>query len=85
LPFLESGLIDLLLENSDNFQTVIPVHDGIMEPLAGLYHTDLGAYFEASVNAGNLALHRILGAARVRYPNASLLTKKFPLMFDNLN
>ncbi len=85
LPFLEPALIDLLLENSSSFQAVIPIHNGLPEPLAGLYHRELAAHFEASVAAGNLALHRILGTCKIHYLVTDHLLKKHPLLFANFN
>lgn len=85
LPFLEPELISNLLINALNTMGVIPVHDGVYEPLAALYHKDLVPVFEASVYSGNLALHKILATCKVHYFDASLLIKKYPHLFTNFN
>ena len=85
LPFLQPELIDCLLENRGSFQAVIPVHDGVMEPLAGFYHQDLAGHFEKALVAGDLALHRILLARNAKYQDVSMLIQKYPLLFTNFN
>ncbi len=85
LPFLEPELIDRLLENATDCLAVIPVHEGIAEPLAGLYHRDLGDIFEEAVATGNLALHKILRTCRVHYLGTDLLLKRHPNLFANFN
>jgi molybdenum cofactor guanylyltransferase len=85
LPFLEPELMDALLENAGSYQAVIPVHDGVMEPLAGIYHRNLGLHFETSIQAGKLALHSILDSVSVHYHDTSKLLKAYPHLFDNLN
>ena len=85
LPFLQPELIDCLLENVDGYQAVIPIHDGVMEPLAGIYHQELAGHFETALTAGDLALHRILLASKAKYQDVSHLIKKYPLLFTNFN
>jgi molybdopterin-guanine dinucleotide biosynthesis protein A len=85
LPFLEPELIDRLLENAKDCLAVIPVHGGVSEPLAGLYHRDLGKIFEEAVSTGNLALHKILRTRSVHYLETDLLLGKYPNLFANFN
>ncbi len=85
LPFLELEFIDGLLSVRGLYQAVIPVHQGIMEPLAGLYHKDLWNQFEKAVLTGNLALHKILGSCHVHYLVTDRLLEKYPNLFTNFN
>lgn len=85
LPFLETELIDLLLSNIGSRQAVIPVHHGVREPLAGLYHKDLGKHFESAVLAGVLALHKTLDSCDVHYIETEYLLEKYPNLFTNFN
>ena len=85
LPFLNQELILSLLTEAENSMGVIPIHDGVYEPLAALYHKDLSPVFEASVYSGNLSLHKILGTCKVNYLDASPLIKKYPQLFTNFN
>lgn len=85
LPFLETELIEMLLSERGTWHAVIPVHHGVREPLAGLYHKDLGKHFETSVSAGVLALHKILDSCNVHYIDTEHLLVKYPDMFTNLN
>lgn len=85
LPFLEPELIDALLAAAGNNQAVIPVHQGVSEPLAGLWHRDLAENLRLSVAAGNLALHRILQLCNVHYLETEPLLLKYPNLFANFN
>ena len=85
LPFLQPELIDCLLDNADSYHAVIPIHNGVMEPLAGIYHQELAGQFETAITAGDLALHRILLASKAKYQDVSQLIQKYPLLFTNLN
>ena len=85
LPFLEPELIINLFTKAGNSLAVIPVHDGVFEPLAALYHKDLSPVFEASVYSGNLTLHKILANCKVQYFDAAQLMIKYPQLFTNFN
>jgi molybdenum cofactor guanylyltransferase len=85
LPFLQPELIDCLLENTVSCQAVIPIHNGVMEPLAGIYHQELAGHFEIALASGELALHRILLASKAKYQDVSQLIQKYPLLFTNFN
>jgi molybdopterin-guanine dinucleotide biosynthesis protein A len=85
LPFLEQELIDALLEKTNHCLAVIPVHNGVKEPLAGLYHRELAIHFEAALNSGILALHQILGTTNVHYLETDHLLEKYPNLFVNFN
>jgi len=85
LPFLQPELIDCLLENASSYQAVVPVHNGVMEPLAGIYHQKLAGHFETALTAGDLALHRILHRSKAKYQDVSQLIQKYPMLFTNFN
>lgn len=85
LPFLEREFIEELLNYAQNYQAVVPMHNGNMEPLAALYHKDLGKIFGEAVADGNLALRHILRSCRVKYFEADPMTEKYPNLFVNLN
>lgn len=85
LPFLEPELISNLFNKAENTMGVIPIHNGVYEPLAALYHKDLLPVFEASVYSGNLALHKILATCKVQYFDTTPLIQKYPHLFTNFN
>ena len=85
LPFIEREFIGELLNATPNFQAVVPMHNGNMEPLAALYHKDLGKIFGEAVADGNLALRHILRSCRVKYFEADPMMEKYPNLFANLN
>ncbi|MEK7718467.1 MAG: molybdenum cofactor guanylyltransferase [Bacteroidota bacterium] len=85
LPFLEREFIEELLNSSPNYQAVVPMHNGKMEPLAALYHKNLGKIFGEAVANGNLTLRHILRSCHVNYFEAGPITGKYPNLFTNLN
>jgi molybdopterin-guanine dinucleotide biosynthesis protein A len=85
LPFLQPELILALLEAAGTNHAVIPVSQGIAEPLAGLYHSDLAEYFQLEIAKGNLALHKILQSCKVHYLETDELVLKYPKLFTNFN
>jgi molybdopterin-guanine dinucleotide biosynthesis protein A len=85
LPFLEAELIALMLEKTERNQAVIPVHNGVMEPLAGLYTRELGTNFEEAISSGNFALRKILANCKVYYFDTTMLLEKYPNLFSNFN
>jgi molybdopterin-guanine dinucleotide biosynthesis protein A len=85
LPFLEKELIEELLLSAHNAQALVPIHGGIIEPLAALYRRDLAPTFEEAVAKGNLALHKILLSCSTNYLDVDPLIEKYPNLFVNLN
>ena len=85
LPFLEREFIENLISAAPDYQAVVPMHNGNMEPLAALYHRNLGTIFEEAVANGNLALHKILHSCHVNYLETGLMMEKYPNLFINLN
>ncbi len=85
LPFLQPELVVALLEAAGTNQAVIPVSQGMAEPLAGLYHSDLAEYFQLEIAKGNLALHKILQSCQVCYLETDGLLLKYPHLFVNFN
>jgi molybdopterin-guanine dinucleotide biosynthesis protein A len=85
LPFLQPELIEVLLKAAGTNQAVIPVSQGMAEPLAGLYHSDLAEYFQFEIAKGNLALHKILQSCQVHYLETDELLLQYPNLFTNFN
>jgi molybdopterin-guanine dinucleotide biosynthesis protein A len=85
LPFLQPELVVALLEAAGTNQAVVPVSQGMAEPLAGLYHSDLAEYFQLEIAKGNLALHKILQSCKVHYLDTEELVLKYPNLFTNFN
>ncbi len=85
LPFLEGEFIEELLNAALGYQAVVPMHNGKMEPLAALYHRNLGTIFREAIANENLALHKILLPCRVNYLRTELMIEKYPNLFVNLN
>jgi len=85
LPFLEMELIDQLLSAKEDYQAVVPVHQGKIEPLSALYHRDLAEHFDASLANGTRALYKILQSCPVCYLETDGLLLKYPHLFANFN
>jgi molybdopterin-guanine dinucleotide biosynthesis protein A len=78
MPFLDGRLLYRILQASENTRGVIPVHNGLMEPLAALYHSSLYTFFSTAIAEGNFSLKTILQKS----PD---LLEDNPKLFSNLN
>jgi len=56
-PFINTRLFEYLLDNIENFQAVVPVHDdGLVEPLCAVYATNTIWSLQMSIEKGNYKL-----------------------------
>lgn len=85
MPFLNRNFMDTLLSGSGNSCGVVPVHDGLFEPLAALYHKSLAVTLADAIKNDHLSMHRIIRSANVSLLPVENLLKEFPLLFENLN
>lgn len=59
-PLISPELLKSLLEAKERHQAVIPVHDGLTEPLCGYYNKQCAPIFLTSINAGRFKILDIL-------------------------
>jgi molybdopterin-guanine dinucleotide biosynthesis protein A len=87
MPFAGSSLFVYLLEQNQDVDAVIPVHDhGLMEPLCGLYHRSALGILETRVIKEQFSIIKLLQSIRCRFvnigPDLEFYTQN---MFSNLN
>jgi molybdenum cofactor guanylyltransferase len=85
MPFLNRKFMDVLLSNTGNSKGVVPVHDGLIEPLAAVYHKSMEITLADAIRENNLSMHRIIKSAGLKFLQVEQLLVEFPNMFDNLN
>ncbi|MCE1198302.1 MAG: molybdenum cofactor guanylyltransferase [Marinilabiliales bacterium] len=84
-PLLEPELFRLLLSQTGHWLAVVPVHDGLMEPLTALYRKAIVPHLEAALAAGERSPQRILAQLPVCYVDVKPMTTHHPLLFSNFN
>jgi molybdenum cofactor guanylyltransferase len=85
MPFLNRPLMDVLLSNLVNCSGVVPVHDGLIEPLAAVYHKSIEVTLTKAFKENHLSMHHVLNSAKVNFLPVENLLKEFPFLFTNLN
>lgn len=85
VPFINEELIHYLISQIGHFDCIIPVHDGGVEPLIGLYNRQISPYIEEVMSQGNYKLMLILLGMNTLYIDCNNLVKKYPRLFFNVN
>jgi molybdenum cofactor guanylyltransferase len=85
MPFLNRYFIDALLSKLGNCSGVVPLHDGLCEPLAAVYHKRLEDTLAIAIRDNHLSMHRIIKSTGVILLPVENMLKEFPLLFENLN
>jgi molybdopterin-guanine dinucleotide biosynthesis protein A len=85
MPFLNDILIERLLGSRENTLGVVPVHRGLIEPLAALYHTSLGTAFSAAIAEENFSIKYVLQKSPVVFLPVDDLVEENPNLFINFN
>lgn len=67
MPFLNARLIAFLSAQAEGYDAVVPVLNGLPEPLHAIYHRRLLPAIEAFLKNGERKIQRLFEAARVRY------------------
>jgi len=84
-PFVEIDFVRFLLNNSDEFEAVVPLHSGKKEPLIALYHRNTLAVFRSMLEEGNYKMHFLLEKVSTHFVEAEEWLEKYPKLFENLN
>lgn len=67
MPYLKREVFELLLtEAGDDFDAVVPVHDGGVEPLCALYNASAISGLQAFLDSGRRAAHLALKTLQVK-------------------
>lgn len=84
-PFISSCVISRLNENKQNFQCVVPVNKGKVEPLVALYNKLCLPSLLQNLQSGNYKMIRLLGSLASNFVDVSDLANKNPSLFTNIN
>ncbi len=86
MPFVSKELIHWIIESRENADVVIPVHEGLPEPLCGFYSKRILPDLEKMVNSGIFKLQEILKNLRTKYlETGPRLNFYHPQLFENIN
>ncbi len=84
VPFVSVELFQYLLEQSEGKKILVPVHQGKMEPLMGVYSKSILPEFLDCMEKGQCKMHEILKSLNADFINvpADLFSEK---LFTNIN
>lgn len=78
MPFIESKLINYMLEHIDNYDALIPTHsNGLLEPLCAIYSKNCLQVMENNIKRNKLSVRRIFPFLKIR-----LITEREIKRFD---
>ncbi|WP_319500746.1 molybdenum cofactor guanylyltransferase [uncultured Draconibacterium sp.] len=84
-PFIQNGFIEFLKKEIHNFEVVVPVHEGMKEPLIAFYHKSALPKIRTMIESGNYKLHFLLQKLNANFVESGEWLKKYPQLFQNLN
>ena len=86
VPFVNEGLFSYLLSQHDNQQLVVPVHDGFIEPLCGIYATNVLWYVNEAIAKQDFKMMHIVEALHtLKVDIDASLDFYTPDLFANIN
>lgn len=85
MPFMDEEFLVFLIGKKGDCDAVIPMHQGGMEPMAGLYHKRLLPVVEAQIEKRNFKLTNLLSEVNTRFVDCNFLVRKNRRLFHNMN
>lgn len=87
MPFLNARLISHLAAQTDGHDAVVPMVNGMPEPLHAIYHRRLLPVIEGCLKSGEQKVQRMFAHARVRYVPDEVIERFDPdkRSFKNVN
>lgn len=86
MPFVNHQLCDLLKDNAENSRCcIVPEHDGLLEPLAAMYHRRIIPEMENALELNQPSLYRLFQTSGAFFLSTDQLLADYPDLFANLN
>lgn len=87
MPLIEPALVSRLLQLASDHEAIVPVSEGLPQPLCAVYRQSCGERIRAQIAAGNLKLILIISHLNVRYVEQDewCAFDREGLSFQNLN
>ncbi len=67
MPLVKKELVDFIAQNQSEYDAVVAIYGGMVQPLLGLYNRRAISVIEGAIEAGRKGLVDILGMLNVRY------------------
>jgi len=84
-PFVTKDFIEFLVSQTNDFDAVVPLHDGKKEPLIALYNKNIQGELKAQLDSGNYKMHFFLNRVFTNWLDSEEWLKNVPNLFQNLN
>jgi molybdenum cofactor guanylyltransferase len=67
MPFVSVGLAEVLIQNSGDYDAVVPVINGVQHPLFSVFHKRVNGAVAHSIETGRLRMKHLLDTLNVLY------------------
>jgi molybdopterin-guanine dinucleotide biosynthesis protein A len=84
-PYLTGEILTRLCAETGDYDCVVPMHDGQIEPLVALYHKNCLSKFFENINEGQYSLRSVIKKLNCCYVDVADLIEENPLLFSNFN
>ena len=84
-PFVTSEFVRFLASHTENYNTIVPVHQSGKEPLIALYNKNCLAVIETQISIRQFTIHHLISHLNNCYLNVDEWVGNIPLLFKNMN
>jgi molybdopterin-guanine dinucleotide biosynthesis protein A len=83
--FVEPAFIEYLMNETDDSDAIVPIHDKGKEPLISMYHKNGLVEMQKHLKSGDLKMQNLINAINAKFVDSQYWIDKFPNIFRNLN
>lgn len=85
MPFMTAEFLTALIRNTGDEEILVPVHDGIIEPLAGVYDSICKSTLQQNIIEGKLKMRDYLREQKTRLIEVKEIYSGAEKIFTNIN
>jgi len=85
MPLISTNLIKWILENRSDADVVLPIHNGLPEPLCGYFNKAIVADLESMINSNIFKLQDIHKQLKTKYLEIAAWEGYHEYLFENVN
>jgi len=83
--FVEPAFIEYLINETDDSDAIVPVHDKGKEPLISMYHKNGLVEMQKHLKSGDLKMQNLINTINAKFVDSQNWIEKYPKIFCNLN
>ena len=83
--FVKPEFIQYLIDQIDDFDAIVPLHDNGIEPLISMYHKNGLDEMLKHLKSGNFKMQNLINVINTKFVDSQKWIEKYPKIFRNLN